>query len=68
MNLVRLSAVSTLDTEAAAIAAAKERWLRACGDGSTSAVVQELYGAYRDLVISQVASIATAGGRASIGA
>lgn len=68
VNLVRLSAVTTLDTEGAAIAAAKERWLRACGDGSSSAVVQELYGTYRDLVISQVASIATAGSRGSIGA
>jgi len=65
VNLALLPAVTTLDTEGAAIAAAKERWLRACGDGTSSAVVQGLYEAYRELVIDQVAGIAAPGGRVS---
>ena len=40
-----------------AIADAKSRWLQACSDGSTSARVQRLYEAYRDLVISQAAAV-----------
>ncbi len=45
------------DAHSAAIAAAKRRWLQACSDGSSSAQVQSLYAAYRDLVISQVAAV-----------
>ncbi len=65
VNHARLTSLTFLEAEAVAISRAKERWLRACGDGSSSGTVQELYGAYRDLVIAQVASVATASGRAA---
>lgn len=49
--------LAAADAHAAAIAAAKRRWLQACGDGSSPMQVQALYEAYRELVISRVAAV-----------
>lgn len=54
----RLTPLAVFDAHRDAVAEAKDRWLRACVDGSSPAGVQELYADYRDLVIAQVARVA----------
>lgn len=61
MTPVHLAASAALDAKAAAIAAAKRRWLMASMDGSSAADVQHLYESYRSLVIAQVAGIVADG-------
>ncbi len=42
-----------------AVADAKDEWLQACGEGASSARVQQLYERYRALVIEQYAELVT---------